>query len=84
MIHFMPDAEIFEEVLYKYETLEYRLRELAFLNRGISITLEDKREGQEKSKLFYYTGGIIEFVKYLNKSKDPIHDEIIYFEKKVV
>ena len=83
MIHFMPDAEIFEEVLYKYETLEYRLRELAFLNRGISITLEDKREGQEKSKLFYYTGGIIEFVKYLNKSKDPIHDEIIYFEKKV-
>lgn len=82
-IKFDPDPEIFEEVLYKYETLEYRLRELAFLNKGISITLDDKREGQEKSKNFYYTGGIIEFVKYLNKNKEPIHDEVIYFEKQV-
>lgn len=82
-IKFKPDDTIFEEVVYKYETLEYRLRELAFLNRGISIVLEDKREGNEKSKTFYYTGGIIEFVKYLNKNKDSIHDEIIYFEKKI-
>lgn len=82
-IHFKPDDSIFEEVVYKYETLEYRLRELAFLNKGISITLEDKREGQEKSKTFYYTGGIIEFVKYLNKNKEPIHEEVIYFEKQI-
>ncbi|MGB5823427.1 MAG: DNA topoisomerase (ATP-hydrolyzing) subunit B [Proteocatella sp.] len=83
MIKFKADETIFEEVEYRYETLEYRLRELAFLNRGISITLEDKRIGQEKNKVFYYTGGIIEFVKYLNKNKTPIHDEIIYFEKKI-
>lgn len=83
MIKFKADDTIFEEVEYRYETLEYRLRELAFLNRGISITLEDKRTGQEKNKVFYYTGGIIEFVKYLNKNKTPIHDEIIYFEKKI-
>ena len=82
-IHFKPDDSIFEEVLYKYETLEYRLRELAFLNKGISITLEDKREGQEKSKTFYYTGGIIEFVKYLNKNKTSIHEEVMYFEKQI-
>ena len=82
-IHFKPDDSIFEEVLYKYETLEYRLRELAFLNKGISITLEDKREGQEKSKTFYYTGGIIEFVKYLNKNKTSIHEDVMYFEKQI-
>lgn len=82
-IHFKPDDSIFEEVLYKYETLEYRLRELAFLNKGISITLEDRREGQEKSKTFYYTGGIIEFVKYLNKNKTSIHEEVMYFEKQI-
>ncbi len=82
-VHFKPDDSIFEEVVYKYETLEYRLRELAFLNRGISIILEDKREGLEKNKTFYYTGGIIEFVKYLNKNKTSIHEEVIYFEKQI-
>lgn len=80
---FSPDEEIFDETIYKYETLEHRLRELAFLNKGISITLEDKRPEQEKTKTFYYTGGLIEYVKYLNKSKDPLHEDIIYFEKKV-
>lgn len=82
-ITFTPDETIFDETIYKYETLEHRLRELAFLNKGISISLEDKRVEQEKSKTFYYTGGLIEYVAYLNKNKDPLHDDIIYFEKKV-
>ncbi|MDO5095395.1 MAG: DNA topoisomerase (ATP-hydrolyzing) subunit B [Peptostreptococcaceae bacterium] len=82
-ITFTPDETIFDETIYKYETLEHRLRELAFLNKGISITLEDKRADQEKKKTFYYTGGLVEYVKHLNKSKDPLHEDIIYFEKKV-
>ncbi|OPJ55461.1 DNA topoisomerase (ATP-hydrolyzing) subunit B [Alkalithermobacter paradoxus] len=82
-VRFKPDETIFEEVEFKYETLEHRLRELAFLNKGIKITLEDKREGLEKKKEFLYDGGIIEFVKHLNKNRDSIQDEVIYFEKKV-
>ena len=80
-IIFKPDADIFEEIVFEYETLEYRLRELAFLNRGINITLTDKREGKEKEEKFHYNGGIEEFVKYLNKNKKPIHNKIIYFER---
>ena len=83
IIQFKPDATIFDEVEYKYETLEYRLRELAFLNKGVKIILEDKREDKEKLKEFHYDGGLIEFVKHLNKTKTGIHDEIIYIEKKV-
>ena len=79
-IIFKPDADIFDEIDFEYETLEYRLRELAFLNRGIEITLTDKRVGEEKEEKFYYNGGIREFVKYLNKNKKPIHNKIIYFE----
>ncbi|MEG1870519.1 MAG: DNA topoisomerase (ATP-hydrolyzing) subunit B [Peptostreptococcaceae bacterium] len=82
-VQFKPDATIFDEVEYKYETLEYRLRELAFLNKGVKIVLEDKREGQEKIKEFHYDGGLIEFVKYLNKTKTGIHPDIVYIEKKV-
>lgn len=78
---FKPDAEIFDETEFKYETLEYRLRELAFLNRGVKIILKDEREGQERESVFYYTGGIIEFVKHLNKNREAIHDKVIYFEK---
>lgn len=78
---FKPDATIFEEIEYKFETLEHRLRELAFLNKGIKITLSDKREGQEKVNTFFYEGGIKEFVKHLNKNRKPLHDKIIYFEK---
>ncbi|KXZ40766.1 DNA gyrase subunit B [Alkalithermobacter thermoalcaliphilus JW-YL-7 = DSM 7308] len=81
-ITFKPDAEIFEDIVFKYETLEHRLRELAFLNKGIRIVLEDERE-EGKKKEFLYSGGIIEFVKHLNKNRDSIHDEVIYFEKKV-
>ncbi|ABW17576.1 DNA topoisomerase (ATP-hydrolyzing) subunit B [Alkaliphilus oremlandii] len=80
-ILFKPDAEIFEETVFQYETLEYRLRELAFLNKGIKIVLIDKREGKEQEKVFYYDGGIMEYVKYLNKNKSVLHEKIIHFEK---
>ncbi|MCC0784717.1 DNA topoisomerase (ATP-hydrolyzing) subunit B [Clostridioides sp. ES-S-0108-01] len=83
MIQFMPDETIFDEVEFKYETLEYRLRELSFLNKGIKIVFEDKREGQEKRKEFHYTGGLVEYIKYLNKSRTGIHDDIVYIDKKV-
>lgn len=77
-IHFKPDASIFDEVIYKYETLEHRLRELAFLNKGIKINFVDERH--DKDNTFYYEGGIREYVEYINKKKDPIHREVIYFE----
>ena len=80
-IIFKPDIEIFKEIVFEYETLEYRLRELAFLNKGIKITLTDKRIGKEKKEIFRYNGGIKEFVKYLNKNKKPIHNKMIYFER---
>ena len=80
-IIFRPDTKIFEEVVFEYETLEYRLRELAFLNRGIRITLTDKRPEKEKEEKFHYNGGIREFIKHLNKNKKPIHNKIIYFER---
>ena len=79
----MPDETIFDEIEFKYETLEYRLRELSFLNKGIKIVFEDKREGQEKRKEFHYTGGLVEYIKYLNKSRTGIHDDIVYIDKKV-
>ena len=83
MVEFQPDAEIFDELEYRYETLEYRLRELAFLNKGISIVLEDKRAGQEQKKEFSYLGGLKEFVAFLNKNKTPLHSDVIHFEKQI-
>ncbi|RDY25589.1 DNA topoisomerase (ATP-hydrolyzing) subunit B [Romboutsia weinsteinii] len=83
MISFMPDETIFDEVEFKYETLEHRLRELSFLNKGIRIVFEDKREESTKKKEFHYTGGLVEYVKYLNKTRTGIHEEIIYIDKKV-
>ncbi|SHK03945.1 DNA topoisomerase (ATP-hydrolyzing) subunit B [Tepidibacter formicigenes] len=80
---FKPDSTIFEEIEFKYETLEHRLRELAFLNKGIKIILEDKRQDKEKKKEFHYNGGLIEFVKHLNKTRNIIHEDVVYFEKKV-
>ena len=77
---FWPDAEIFEEVIYDYATLEHRFREMAFLNKGVSITLKDEREGQKKSETFHYEGGIKEFVKHQNRNKEPIQPDVIYFE----
>ena len=83
LVEFQPDAEIFDELEYRYETLEYRLRELAFLNKGISIVLEDKRAGQEQRKEFSYLGGLKEFVAFLNKNKTPLHKDVIHFEKQI-
>ncbi|SHH78115.1 DNA gyrase subunit B [Caloranaerobacter azorensis DSM 13643] len=79
IITFKPDYLIFEDVNFRYDTLEHRLRELAFLNKGVAITIEDKR--QNKKKKFHYEGGIKAFVEYLNRNRTPIHDKVIYFEK---
>ena len=77
-VHFKPDATIFTELIYSYETLRLRIRELAFLNKGIRINLNDERTGKQES--FHYEGGIIEFVKYVKENKDKLHDEPIYIE----
>ncbi len=77
---FWPDPEIFDETVYDFEVLERRLREMAFLNKGIKITLKDEREGKEKEEEFHYEGGLREFVKHLNKNKEALHEDIIYFE----
>jgi DNA gyrase subunit B len=79
---FKPDSEIFDEVDFDYDTLEHRLREMAFLNKGVRINLTDEREGRKKKESFYYEGGIREFVKHQNTTKEPIHQDIIYFEVK--
>ncbi|RLA88648.1 MAG: DNA topoisomerase (ATP-hydrolyzing) subunit B [Deltaproteobacteria bacterium] len=75
-ITFKPDAEIFAEPIFNYDTLAKRLRELSFLNRGVRINLEDER--QPRKNEFYYEGGIQSFVTYLNRNKTPIHDEPVY------
>ena len=77
---FWPDAEIFETTVFDFATLEHRLREMAFLNKGIKIVFKDEREGQKKNETYHYEGGIKEFVQFINESKDPIHPDIIYFE----
>ncbi|MDO5568363.1 MAG: DNA topoisomerase (ATP-hydrolyzing) subunit B [Eubacteriales bacterium] len=78
---FWPDPEIFDETEYNYETLYNRLRETAFLTKGVRITLEDQRPGKERKDSFHFEGGIREFVAYLNKNKDAVNEDIIYFEK---
>ncbi len=77
---FWPDPAIFEETVYDYETLHRRLREMAFLNKGLTITIEDKREGKKAKDKFFYEGGIKQFVEHLNKNKEVINDKIFYFE----
>ena len=79
-VDFLPDKEIFEDTIYDYDILKQRLREMAFLTKGLRIVLEDKREGQEREKIFHYEGGIREFVSYLNRSKEALYPEIIYCE----
>ncbi len=77
---FKPDEEIFEEIEFDFDTLAQRLRELAFLNKGIKITLKDERE--DKKEEFHYEGGIKSFVSYLNRNKEILHEEPIYIEGK--
>jgi DNA gyrase subunit B len=84
-IHFLPDKEIFSTTEYNFDTLAQRLRELAFLNKGLEITLTDERQtdaktGEAKSLDFKYTGGIAEFIKHLNRGKSVLHDRPIYME----
>jgi DNA gyrase subunit B len=81
LVTFLPDAEIFETIEFNYETLKARFREIAFLNKGLIITLTDKREGKERADHFEYKGGIIEFVEYLNKNKESIFPVPIYINK---
>jgi len=80
IIRFKPDPTIFEETSFSFDTLSNRLRELAFLNRGLKIVIEDERDG--RSHTFLYKGGIVEFVKHLNQNKTPIHPKVLYFEGK--
>ena len=79
-VTFLPDKEIFEETVYDYDILKQRLREMAFLTKGLKIVLRDTREDSEKENTFHYEGGIREFVLYLNKSKEALYPEIIYCE----
>jgi len=78
---FKPDAEIFETTIYNAETLENRFREMAFLNKGLKITLWDKRDAEAKQKVFHYEGGIVSFVEYINKNKELVCPPI-YLEQK--
>src|SRR5436853_7624190 len=80
-ITFKPDTSIFDTTEFSFDKLSERLREKAFLNKGIRISIKDEREEPEKSHEFYYRGGIAEFVKHLNKNKSVLHDKPIYFEK---
>src|SRR5213594_2956421 len=77
-VSFRPDDKIFETTEFNFDVLSQRLRELAFLNRGLLITIEDERD--EKKHEFHYTGGIVSFVEHLNKNKEPLHDKVVYFE----
>ena len=78
IITFYPDKDIFEEIDYKYETLSARMREMAFLNKGLKISLFDHREQPEKKEVFQYNGGIVDFLKYLAEKKEVIHKNPIY------
>ena len=79
-VTFLPDKEIFEETVFEFNTLKTRLREMAFLTKGLRIVLRDLREEEVKEKEFHYEGGIKEFVEYLNHSKTALYDDIIYCE----
>ena len=81
-VTFKPDGTIFEETVYDYDILKTRLRETAFLTKGLKIILTDLRPEKEQERTFHYEGGIKEFVEYLNKSKTPIYPDIMYFEGK--
>ena len=79
-VQFKPDDTIFEETVFEYDTLKTRLRETAFLTKGLKIVLKDDRDDQKQEKTFHYEGGIKEFVTYLNRSKEFLYEQIMYFE----
>ena len=79
-VTFMPDDTIFETNEFDYDTLRSRLRETAFLTKGLKVVLTDKREGREKERSFHYEGGIKEFVEYINRHKEPLYKDVIYCE----
>ncbi len=80
-VSFKPDPEIFDTDIYDYETLKTRTRELAFLNKGLKLTLRDDRDDEDTTgEVFHYEGGISEYVRYLNRNKTPIHEQIIHLE----
>ena len=78
IVTFQPDPEMFDDLVYNYETLHTRMREQAFLNGGIRIIMKDEREGQEQQDEMYYEGGIRSFVEFINQHKSPIHNDVIY------
>ena len=79
-VTFLPDDTIFEDTVFDYDTLKQRFREMAFLTKGLKISLTDLRDEEPKEKVFHYEGGIKEFVEYLNRSKTPLYEQIIYCE----
>ncbi|HEY5218906.1 MAG TPA: DNA gyrase subunit B, partial [Gemmatimonadaceae bacterium] len=79
-VWFKPDDQIFTELVYRYETLALRLRELSFLNKGVVITLKDERAGQEKDETFHAKGGLKEFVQHLNATRKNLHPEVLYVD----
>ena len=79
-VTFFPDKEIFEDIVFDYDTLKNRFREMAFLTKGLRITFTDEREEEPRVKSFCYEGGIREFVTYLNRSSNPLYPEVLYFE----
>jgi DNA gyrase subunit B len=79
-VFFKPDPQIFTDLVYRYDTLAMRLRELSFLNKGVMITLTDEREGQEKADTFHAKGGLREFVQHLNGTRKALHTEVLYLE----
>ena len=83
-ITFYPDAEIFETLEFNYDTMKTRLRELAYLNKGLTIELADQRVQPERREVFRYDGGIVSFVEEMNKTKETIFPEVIYFDEKYV
>lgn len=80
-IQFYPDSEIFETLDFNYDTMKIRLRELAYLNRGLTIQLIDRREESARDESFHYEGGIVQFVESLNKNKETVFPEVIYFDE---
>ena len=79
-VWFKPDREIFTDLIYRYDTLAMRMRELSFLNKDVSITLRDEREDTKKEETFHAKGGLKEFVQHLNRGRKPLHPDVIYIE----